>query len=174
LAAVALVAFLAGLLIGRGVAPSSPSEAAQSPVALQGVVRFATRGNVQADVGAVVLALPENKVPAAKIPLAGMRPSEQPAIASQAALAAIGGGVTRVAADGSYQLPLSQPGQYCLVIISRHAQRPGEAAIDAFQLAMLERYFDRPQELIGRSQYLWKVQNVRGSAQLDHTFAAGG
>ena len=176
-AIVAVTAFVAGLWIGRGVAPQHALvEAAQAgeAVVVQGKLEYTdASGKVQGDAGAVVLAVPEGKLPSAKLDVAGLRPADaQPAPGSPVLLAieALGGAYQRVEADGSFSLAVPEPGQYFVCFISRQSQRPAGVAPDEFQLALMKRYFDSPEELVGQQKFLWKIENLQGLVQRSHKF----
>jgi hypothetical protein len=170
-AAVALIFLVAGYLIGRGVAPDPTGpEAVQAgeAVVLQGTLQFINNANQPSgDVRGVILALPSGKLPSPKLPGDGLRPGDaDPAAGSPALLAieALGGGYQRAAADGSFSLAVPQPGKYLVCFVSANAQRPAGIAPDEFQLALVKRYFDDAEGLIGRQKFAVKMEDLPGGA----------
>jgi hypothetical protein len=179
LAAVALVAFLAGLAIGYGVAPTAPAEGAAEPAVVQGMVQYADRhGQLHADHGAIVVVIPDEAIPDPKLPAARLRPATVVAAPPAAALEAldrVGGAYARAAGDGAYRVTVPRSGRYMLLIISQNAERAATAGIDEFQLAVLNRYFNRPEQIIGRNQFNWKVEQLGGGTlERSHTFGPAG
>lgn len=185
LLAVSLFAFLAGFLIGRGRRSAGPGVAAEEaaaevdPVALEGgVIYSAAPGQFKPDVGAVAIALPVDKTPAEKLPAAGLRAgdSEESQWAPMAnALASFGGAVARANDEGDFQLVVPRPGDYYLLLISRHAKRPAAKAIDKEDLSQLAAYFADGAGLIGPDKYVWSRRRLAGvPAPLNQDFGADG
>ncbi|HVW37941.1 MAG TPA: hypothetical protein VHB99_11575 [Pirellulales bacterium] len=185
LLAVSLFAFLAGYLIGRGRRSAAPGAAAEQaaaevdPVALEGSMIFsAAPGQFKPDVGAVAIALPIDKTPAEKLPAAGLRAgeAEESHWAPLAnALASFGGALARANDDGDFQLVVPQPGDYYLLLISRHAKRPAAKAIDKDDLSQLASYFADGAGLIGPDKYVLVRRRLSGvPAPLNQDFGADG
>jgi hypothetical protein len=182
LAVTALAAFGLGYLTGYGVAPqTAPSVTAQSGEAtvVQGFVRYTTNiGEVRGDVGSVVIALPDGRLPTPKLGVQGLRPGDPEPVPGGGVLMSLellGGTTARVAADGSYSLPIGEPGRYFLLFISRNAQRSAANRPDEFQLALMQRYFQPAEELIGGQKYHWRVEDLpAGAASRSHDFGVSG
>ena len=185
LLAVSLFAFLAGYLIGRGRRSAAPGAAADQtaaevdPVALDGsVIYSAAPGQFKPDVGAVAIALPVDKTPAEKLPAAGLRAgeAEESHWAPLAnALASFGGALARANAEGDFQLVVPQPGDYYLLLVSRHAKRPAAKAIDKDDLSQLASYFADGAGLIGPDKYVLFRRRLAGvPAPLNQDFGANG
>ena len=183
LLAVSLFAFLAGYLIGRGRRSAAPGAGADQtaaevdPVALEGsVIYSAAPGQFKSDVGAVAIALPVDKTPAEKLPAAGMRAGEAEdshwaPLAN--ALASFGGALARANDEGDFQLVVPQPGDYYLLLISRHAKRPAAKAIDKDDLSQLASYFADGAGLIGPDKYVLIRRRLAGvPAPLNQDFGA--
>jgi hypothetical protein len=73
----------------------------------------------------------------------------------------LGGACSRAAHDGTYQLSVPQPGKYFVCFISRQAERPAGSPPDDFELALMQRYFQRPQDLVGRQKYRWRLEEFK-------------
>ena len=180
-----LLAFTAGFLIGRGRRPA-PLEAADAdasshsePVALEGgVIYSAAPGQYKPDAGAVAIALPIDQVPEKKLPAAGLRPGgddESVSTPTAIALAATGGAVAWANREGDFQLVVPQPGEYLLLVISRHAKRPAAKAIAKQDLDPLKPYFADAAGLIGPDKYsLSRRRIVGGAAPLNQDFGLDG
>jgi hypothetical protein len=178
LAAVALIAFLVGLAIGYGVSPAPGEQnAPATPAVVQGLVQYIDpRGQTLADAGALIIAIPDESVPEPKLPAAGLRSAADGGVINVKAIEALhraGGAYALAGGDGRYTLTAPRPGRYVVLIVSRNALRPASAGIDEFELAVMKRYFDRPEQLIARSQFNWKVEQLTSTpTDRSHTFAA--
>jgi hypothetical protein len=182
---IALFAFLAGFLIGRGGRPierdaAQPGETAQGdPVALEGSVIYSTApGNYQGDVNSVAIAVPADKPPAQKLPSAGLRATdadESLATSAGAALRAQGGVLARANSAGDFQLVVPQPGDFHLLLVSRHAKRPAGTEINSKDLAEMAQYFADPAGLIGGQKYEWAPRRLAGAPlPISRDFGADG
>jgi hypothetical protein len=182
---IAIFAFLAGFLIGRGqrsvgreTAPDG--EAAQSdPVALEGsVIYSAAPGNYQGDADSVAIAVPVDKPPRQKLPSVGLRPTdadESQADAAGAALREGGGALARTDSEGDFQLVVPQPGDFHLLLVSRHAKRPPGASLSPDDLAEMSAYFADPAGLIGAQKYEWSRRRLVGvPLPISRDFGANG
>jgi hypothetical protein len=182
LAAMTLVAFGLGYLVGFEFSPTEtagPSAQAGEATLVQGFVRYtANDGQVRGDGGSVVIALPDGRLPTPKLGVQGLRPGDAAPVPGGGVLMSLellGGAMSRVADDGSYSLPVPEPGRYFLLFISRNAQRSAGSQPDEFQLALMQRYFQPADELIGGQKYLWRVESLPGGAtSRSHDFGASG
>jgi hypothetical protein len=182
LAATTLAAFALGCLVGYGVAPVTPAgpvQQAGEATVVQGFVRYTTpTGDVRGDAGSVVIALPDGRLPTPKLGVQGLRPTDPEPVPGGGVLMSLellGGSTARVAADGSYSLQVGEPGRYFLLFISRNTQRTAGSQPDEFQLALLERYFQPADELIGAQKYLWRAEDLSaGATSRSHDFGASG
>lgn len=182
LAATTLAAFGLGYLVGYGVAPETTAgvapQAGEATV-VQGIVRYSTNtGEVRGDAGSVVIALPDGRLPTPKLGVQGLRPADPQPVPGGGVLMSLellGGTTARVAADGSYNLAIGEPGRYFLLFISRNTQRTAGSQPDEFQLALIKRYFQPADELIGPQKYHWRVEDLPvGATSRSHDFGASG
>ena len=167
-AGLALLAFLAGLLIGRATRPPVEVTAASistEPVALEGHVLYAlSPGESLPDAGSTVIALPPDKKPDRKIAARGLRAGDEDDLDAAAdALRAIGAAVARADDAGQFQLLVPRPGNYSLVIISNHANRPDGLTVALADAEELSQYFSSPAELIGQKRYAVSVRKLSGA-----------
>jgi hypothetical protein len=182
LAATTLAAFGLGYLVGHGVAPpqvAGPAPQAGEGTLVQGYVRYTTAaGEVRGDAGSVVIALPDGRLPTPKLGVQGLRPGDAAPVPGGGVLMSLellGGAMTHVADDGSYTLAVPEPGRYFLLFVSRHTQRTAGSQPDEFQLALMQRYFQPADELIGTQKYLWRVEALAaGSTSRSHDFGVSG
>ena len=169
-AGLVLLAFIAGLLIGRGSRPAAkvaaPSAAAE-PVALDGHVLYAlSPGASLPDAAAIIIALPADKKPAHKIAARGLRAGDDDdldASPSAEALRTIGAAVVRSNDSGQFELVVQRPGDYSLLIISHHASRPEGSTIALADAEELSQYFASPKELIGQQRYALIAMRLAGA-----------
>lgn len=170
---VAAAGFTVGFWAGRGQGAATGGnggKAAAEPVALRGTVTYAGSG----DAGSVVLVLPASK-PSSKLPASGMRP-EDSASDFDNALARVqeaGGDGQRVRDNGSFEVVVPRPGDYCVLIISRHANRPSGQRMSRDDVAAMSGYFDVVSDLVGPHQYVWLNEHLTATAApLVHQFKA--
>ena len=177
---VAAAAFGLGYLAGRGGPPVAAKEAAdnvdvQRRVPVEGRVLLAARAGVKrGDVGAVVIAFPAGKLPATRLPIAGLRPADPPPAAGDAtsgALASQGGAAVRADASGVFTLFVPAAGSYRVLVLSRQASREVGVLPEQRDIADLEKYFDAPADLLQRCRYRWFTAELRrGAGSLDVDF----
>jgi len=187
-AGVGLVCLLVGYGLGRLHAPGSPPDA-NAPVehaagqgepqaapraALSGRITYRTEaGETRPDAGARVLALPHPAREAEKLNAAGYRPGdpERDFEIARAAIQARGGDAANVAADGTYSLTLAA-GTYDVLILSHYQPRSAEEPVAAPHQTVLEAYFERPDQLLGKLAYqLAPLQYSGGETEIrDHSF----
>lgn len=167
----ALLAFLAGLTMGRASRPVQKSEsgspAASEPVPLEGYVLYSpSSGNTMPDAGAIIIALPAGKAPAEKIAASGLRPGDGDDLSAVPAvdeLRAIGGAIARADQRGQYQLVVPRPGDFSILIVSRRAKRGSERTIAMADQQALARVFASPSDLIGQQRYAIISRRLAGA-----------
>lgn len=172
---VAVGCFAAGVMVGSNAA-GSRQDAAQGPTPciLSGQVTYRDRdGELLADAGAVVIALPRDARPDQRAVVEGLRVSDpQPADghAGIQIIRQIGGNYIRADQEGKFQLRLPDSGQYFVLFLSRN--RPRSAGqLNRKDLAQIGRYFDPATELLGNSDYRWsEVLVMRKDRAVDHVF----
>lgn len=167
-----ILAFLAGLLIGRSNRPvatvsSDKNKASAEPVPLDGHVLYSlSPGRSRPDSGATIIALPAGKSPAKKIAARGLKPGDGDDLSALPAaddLRSLGATVARADKSGQFELVVPRPGDYSLVIVSHHAQRPDDQTIAMADAKELGRVFASPSDLIGQHRYAVVSQRLAGA-----------
>lgn len=171
-------AFVAGWLAGRTSQPKGSSPVVEppgEPVPLEGRVLYSlSPGHSLSDKHAMVIALPAGKKPAKKIDVRGLQPADEDdldALPAGDALRSLGGMAVRADEQGGFVLVVPRPGNYWVLIISRHASRPEELALGISDAKELSEYFTSPNELIGQRRYSLSSRRLAGSpSKLVHEF----
>ncbi|MBX3439546.1 MAG: hypothetical protein KF861_18810, partial [Planctomycetaceae bacterium] len=120
--------------------------------AINGRVTFASESNaLLPDAGARVLLLPASKPGTVKLDVAGFLAGAEPidTAVARAAIRAMGGDVATADDDGRYELIPNGPGDYHLLVISRHCGRPSTQTVQTELQDVLSAFFFRPASLVG-------------------------
>ncbi|NLS91224.1 MAG: hypothetical protein GXX96_03450 [Planctomycetaceae bacterium] len=194
LVCVAAGAFFSGYYVGRGQvtpghAESLPREIAAAPAPDDGFAEeevllearllwTPSPGRSEGDSGASFFALPQDRVPASSLPIAGLQPGSEDREGRQSsseAIRASGGVFEQAQADGIMATVLPREGRYFLLMISHSALRPADQSIRAVELAEMKQYFAEPEQLIGANKYVWQQSEFRvGAAPVEHDFGLDG
>lgn len=174
---VAGLGFALGYWAAKRPAPPPPAAADVAavedalPVSLKGTVQYGIAGGDQLiDEGAVVLAVPVGAKPTAKLSAIGLRPQDASGTGHQA-LQPLGGDYVRVQPTGAFELTVPRAGDYYLLIISNHAQRPPGEGLDRNHVGEMSPFFEVAGDLIGAQQYRWKRAHIdRSAAAISETF----
>lgn len=176
LGAVALIAFILGVLVG-GATDSPRDAAAVKPPRVTGRVTYATsQGETQPDDGSVVIAIPQTARPDEKIPVHGLVPvslvdrpddSTNPSVL---ALRTIGGQFARVEADGAFTMRLAKRAEYLILIISLHTRCPAGRTPKPDQVASLGLYFEDPLDLVAEFKFELEEMSLYGDKEIDRDF----
>jgi hypothetical protein len=174
---VALAAFGAGYLVGRG-SPVPPVEAeGHEPIVVDGTLTYRTAtGDIEHDAGAVVIVIPVDKFPDRKWSTKGLSPRDpEPAPGSQLLLEVeeIGARYARTDGEGYFQFTVPAPGGYRFLYVSQNATRPTGKEIEEEDLDELRRYFAPAPDLIGRSKYHWTRVELAAGAIRHHSHDFG-
>jgi hypothetical protein len=175
---IAWLAFVVGFVAGRwdrnaagnSVAKNDPAKKASAAIgpsgdpfanktngiAVRGRITFLTQsGERRPDRGARVLLLPEKREGSAKLSVVGFRSADADTDAQIAAagLRALGGDVAVVDDSGNFEIPSLKPGTYRIVALSHFQSRDEKAAIEPQVKSLLDNYFDRSEQLLGKCRY---------------------
>lgn len=184
--------FTAGYITGRGTAPTvaptssapvatnlepssaSPAAATSKP-ALRGRITYRTEaGDSRPDAGARVIVLPEKRSGTVKLSEAGFRAADAAADFQVVAamLRASGGDVAIVGEDGQYEIALPAAGNYHILVLSRFQPESGDAKPEPGLKSLLEAWFSRPEQLLGRVRHHLGLVNYKGTepSLWDHSF----
>lgn len=181
---VAVLAFLAGFLIGRGQVQTETqesdeqqqAEAVADAVALEGSLIYSDApGHYAPDADSLVLALPVDKQPSQKLSSDGIAATDGDNAETAEAVRELGGALLHADSDGEFQLVVPRSGDYHLLLVSRHAKRPEGESIEAAALNELAAYFANPSKLIGSKKYVWSQRRLSGApAPIREEFGADG
>lgn len=160
---------------GRVESSTAESKAEVPPVVVQGTLSYEKApGELAGDADAVALALPVDLQPDVRFQARGLRPDdrwERDRTPGLDAIMRLGGDYARANEEGLVELTVRKPGNYYLLLISKHAdRRPGDGVRprDATELAA---YFESPVELLGTKKYDWSVQHFSGTpSPFSHSF----
>jgi hypothetical protein len=123
----------------------------------------------------VIILLPEIRGrPDEKIPVAGLRPSDNMTDNDNKGLSILrqlGGAYTRADANGHFEIEIPYRGRYLALAISNGQKRPrsGEDS-SALDLRKLSTYFENPAALIGDRRYELRSVLIREGQELSVEF----
>lgn len=151
------------------------SSSGKQTVSVRGRITFQTdSGERRPDRGARVLLLPEKRVGTTKLAVTGFRSADDDADGQVAAasLRALGGDVAIVDDAGNFESAALKPGTYRILALSHFQPRDDRAAIEPSVRALLDSYFDKPEQLLGKCRYQLAELKVSGQepALWDHSF----
>lgn len=174
LGAVALSFFVFGMVVGSRSEPAVPGAVLQ-PCTISGEIRFAAAGGsgASSDEGARVIVVPQAVRPDQKAAASGLRPGDAEPTEDHvgvALLRSLGGDVASVDDRGRFQCRVPSPGRYYILVISRHAKRPEQAALEGRDLAQIGRYISPAATLLDAQKYTWQELRVRGDCTFEHQF----
>lgn len=190
-----LLGFIAGFAVGRwdrssvtvpkevagadgkplAAKSNSAADAGKQSVAVRGRITYQTdSGERRFDRGARVLLLPEKRAGTTKLAVTGFRSADADADGQVAAasLRALGGDIAIVDDTGNFESAALKPGAYRILALSHFQPREDRAAIEPSVKALLESYFDKPEQLLGKCRYQLAELKVSGQAPAiwDHLF----
>lgn len=145
--------------------PDKPGATGRQAAAVRGRITFQTdSGDRRPDRGARVLLLPEKRAGTTKLAVTGFRSADADADGQVAAasLRALGGDVAIVDDAGNFESAALKPGTYRILALSHFQPRDDRAAIEPSAKALLESYFDKPEQLLGKCRYQLAELKVSG------------
>lgn len=165
-------------LAGKNVGVAPVVEKSNS-IAVRGRITYLTEsGDRRPDRGSRVLLLPEKRSGTTKLAVTGFRASDAD-IANDAdgklataGLRVLGGDVATVDDAGNYESAALPPGTYRILALSHFQPRDDRAPIQQEVLGLLESYFDKPEQLLGKCRYQIDKVKVSGNepAPWDYSF----
>jgi len=174
LAAVALTAFVIGVLLGRTFARPAAVASAARECLVSGSVSYTTGPRSRPDRGAVIALIPVSAETAGeRAPVSGLRPSDPPPAAEHRGVGVIhqlGGSYTRADANGRFETRLPTAGRYWLLVVSHEKRARSAAETKTADVRRLSRYFDNAAELLEDRRYQLGEQTIRGDQQLTIAF----
>lgn len=162
-------------LVAKSNSPADAGSSGKQSVAVKGRITFQTEsGKRDYDRGACVLLLPEKREGTTKLAVTGFRSADADADrrVAVASLRELGGDFAIVGEDGNFESAALKPGTYRILALSHFQPREGRAAIEPSTKALLESYFDKPEQLLGKCRYQLDELKVSGQAPAlwDHLF----
>ena len=161
--------------IGKRNSSNDPVSSGKQAVAVRGRITFQTdSGERRPDRGARVLLLPEKRAGTTKLAVTGFRSADEDADGQVAAasLRALGGDVAIVDDAGNFESAALKPGTYRILALSHFQPRDDRAASEPTVRALLDSYFDKPEQLLGKCRYQLAELKISGQdpALWDHLF----
>lgn len=155
--------------------PADGGSSSKPNAAVKGRITYqADSGERHFDRGARVLLLPEKRAGTTKLAVNGFRSADADADGQVAAasLRALGGDVAIVDDAGNFESTALKPGTYRILALSHFQPREDRAVIEPPVKALLESYFDKPEQLLGKCRYQLAELKVSGQATAiwDHLF----
>ncbi len=157
----------------------NPIETASKAIAVRGRITYQTEsGDRRPDRGSRVLLLPEKRNGSTKLVAAGFRASDADSATdadsklAAASLRALGGDVATVDDAGNFESAALPAGTYRILALSHFQPRNDRAQIEPEVKGLLESYFDKPEQLLGKCRYRLDTVKVSGNepAPWDHSF----
>ena len=142
-------------LNGQPVA-ANPGDPFGNAPSVRGRITFQTgAGERRPDRGARVLFMPEQRIGTAKLDVVGFRSadSDDNGKVASAGLRAAGGDVAIVDDAGNFDVGHLKPGTYRVVALSHFQERNEKTKLDTASKGILDPYFDRPEQLLGKCSY---------------------
>ena len=161
---------------GDGSKPAPQANGVEtSKPAIQGRITYENEdGDRRPDRQARVLVFPQQRTGQRKLDITGLRAgdSADDFRSAAAAFRAMGGDVTLVEEDGSFEISLPAAGTYHILVLSNFQPRDTAEAIEGSLLNLLSQYFDRSEQLLGRAAYYSAQIRYKGAEPevWDHSF----
>jgi len=168
IAAVAMIFFMAGYVLGPGGgasddAPIAKQEKFGKSVVVPGkITHIDASGSPIVDSDAVVILLPKGSEPADQLSSEGLRPvggeldDEAPAIEK---IKFLGGAYLRADEQGEFEISV-RSGRYFVLVISNKAKRRDSRSIKTQDVEDMKLFINDPKELIGDRRYEWKLRKL--------------
>lgn len=167
LGVVACVFFVFGVMVGKFTTTPDLS-AAQVTMRCRviGQVNVRSNNQVRPDVGAMVILVPKQRRPDPRPDVQQLRPgvavnSSNP---DQQLLREIGGDVVAVSESGDFELSVTSPREYYLLVISKNRRRGDSASISKEERASMGLYFLPVEQLITDREFSWQEVRLTGSS----------
>lgn len=157
----------------------NPVAASSKSIAVRGRITYQTEsGDRRPDRGSRVLLLPEKRSGTTKLVSSGFRATDADVVTdadsklAAASLRALGGDVATVDDAGNFESSALPPGTYRILALSHFQPRNDRAPIEPEVKGLLDSYFDKPEQLLGKCRYRLDTVKVSGNepAPWDHSF----
>ncbi len=160
-------------------APVASTAGNSKSLAVRGRITFQSdSGERRPDRGSRVLLLPEKRSGTTKLPITGFRATDADTLTdtdsklAAASLQALGGDVATVDDAGYFESTALPPGTYRILALSHFQRRDDRVPIEPEVKGLLDSYFDKPEQLLGKCRYKIDEVKVSGNAPApwDHSF----
>jgi len=161
LGVVALTFFLFGMLVGSFSSGTHQTPDEESQLAydcrVSGKLMKTFNGQQTPAIGGVVFVLPKDRFPKTPLTSDGVTPKDFQPLDNQtiAAIAELGGAVSRVGDDGQFDLIIDGERSYFLLGVA--ATDSAGPRLSQAETELLQRYFQPVQKLTAGSQTVWKT-----------------
>lgn len=143
-----------------------PFQEPSKEVAVRGRITFKTSsGERRPDRGARIVLLPETRTGTSKLSVAGFRSADNDADRQVAAasLKVLGGDIAVVDDNGNFEISSVKPGTYRVLALSHFQARDDRETLDPSVKILLDNYFDKPDQLLGKCQFHLGEVKVSGT-----------
>lgn len=174
LGAVAVTCLVIGVFLGRAFSPTtSPIDPTTLPCVVTGRVEYEdSQGVRHADLGALILALPQHEQPEKSISSEGLGIDDAPPKADHPGLReleSVGARIARVGPNGRYELRVPRGGKFYLVAISKQSRRQGESHQPQITSA-IGKFLAPPTRIVGQQRYQMTEPTLREERTVDFLF----
>lgn len=154
-------------LVGKNAA-FDPAVGNSKNVAVRGRITYQNEaGERRPDRGSRVLLLPEKRIGTTKLAVTGFRATDTDTATdtdsklAAVSLQALGGDVATVDDTGNFESAALPPGTYRILALSHFQSRNDRTPIEPEVKGLLDSYFDKPDQLLGKCRY--KIDEVKVS-----------
>ncbi len=172
--AVAILAFLIGLSMGRFSLGEQAGRNKNRPYKVTGRLTYETAaGSLVGDSEAVIVIVPVGREPDEKLNIAPLRtdaPPPDPQHPTLVGIRSVGGDFARARPSGEFAVEVQGAGEYFVLLLSSHARRTDNQSPTTMEIAQIARYFTPADVLLGANAYRWSRELIRDDTSLDHAF----
>lgn len=168
LGVVACVFFVFGVMAGRFTTTPDVAEL-QATLRCRVVGKVSERSDNQTkpDAGSIVILVPKDRRPDPRPTVSRLTPEFgiDPEDPDQQLIREIGGAMTEVSESGSFELVVSSPRNYYLLVISKNKARGRNDLVTKDQRATMGAYFLPVSELVLDREFSWQEIRMTGSSK---------
>ncbi len=172
--AVAILAFLIGLSMGRFSWGEQAGRNKNTPYKVTGRLTYETAaGSLVGDSEAVIVIVPVGREPDEKLNIAPLRtdaPPPDPQHPTLVGIRSVGGDFARARPSGEFAVEVQGAGEYFVLLLSSHARRTDNQSPTTMEIAQIARYFTPADVLLGANAYRWSREFIRDDTSLDYSF----
>lgn len=167
LGVIACVFFVFGVMVGKfTTTPDFASAQNTMRCRVIGHVNVRSNNQTRPDVGAMVILVPKDRRPDPRPDVDQLRPgvAVDSSNSDQQLLREIGGDVATVSQSGEFELSVTSPRDYYLLVISKNRRHNDSSAISKEERASMGQYFLPVEQLIADREFEWKEVRLTGSS----------